>query len=56
MPSFAGDISSSGLDSWSPDGFASDISSSAPPPDALTTVMREVMGAEADLVDRKSVV
>ena len=50
MPSFAGDISSTGGDNWSPDGFASDISSSAPPPDALTIVMRQTMGAEADLV------
>lgn len=50
MPSFAGDISSTGGDAWSPDGFASDSSSLAPPADALSTVMREVMGAEADLI------
>jgi len=50
MPSFAGDISSTGGDTWSPDGFASDISSSAPPPDALTIVLRRTMGANADLV------
>ena len=50
MPSFAGDISSTSGDSWSPDGVASDISSSAPPPDALTTAMRESMGADADVL------
>lgn len=49
MPSFAGDISATSGDSWRPDGFASDISSAALP-DALTTAMREAMGADADVL------
>jgi hypothetical protein len=50
MPSFAGDISADSGDSWSADGFTSDVSAAAPPPDALTTAMQEAMGDEAAIV------
>lgn len=48
MPSFAGDISAqSGGGSFADNSFASDISSSAPAPDPLDTIMRERLGAQA---------
>ena len=51
MPSFAGDISAQSSDSsFADDSFASDISSSAPPPDALEIVMRERLGGQAAVV------
>ena len=52
MPSFAGDISAQpSSDPFGENTFASDISSSsAPPPDALDTIMREQLGSQANLV------
>jgi UDP-2,3-diacylglucosamine pyrophosphatase LpxH len=51
MPSFAGDISAqSSGSSFGDDSFASDISSRAPAPDALETIMRERLGAQAPKV------
>lgn len=50
LPSFAGDISSTGGDQWSPDGFASDISSGVPEADPLTQVLREAMNGTEHLL------
>lgn len=51
MPSFAGDISAQGGGaSFTEDSFASDISSRAPAPDPLETIMRERLGAKASHV------
>lgn len=50
LPSFAGDISSS--ESWSSDGFSSDISAAAAAPDPLEIVLRQQMGAGADALLR----
>ena len=50
MPSFAGDISSSGGASFGDDSFASDISSHSAAPDPLETIMRERLGGKASQV------
>jgi UDP-2,3-diacylglucosamine pyrophosphatase LpxH len=50
VPSFAGDIRADSDGSWTPDGFASDISSSSAAPDALATILQETMKGDADLL------
>lgn len=47
MPSFAGDISAQGAASFAEESFASDISATTPAPDALDTILRERLGADA---------